>query len=94
MPRTYDNEPYLIPNIFREIVGTVSDNLSTDTDLSIDQVSFKHGSWLKIQAQLLEEAKSEAHKSIRFPLIDSGGRKQLYISAQVSKSESGRNRGF
>jgi len=69
MPRTYDNEPFLIPNIFREIVDTVSDNLSTDTDLSIDQVSFKHGSWLKIQAQLIEEAKSESHKNIRFPLI-------------------------
>ncbi|MFZ4754298.1 MAG: hypothetical protein ACOYLG_13225, partial [Chitinophagaceae bacterium] len=69
MARSYQYDPFLIPNIFREIVDTVSDNLSTDADLDIAQVSFKHGSWLKIQAQLMEEAKSESKKNIRFPLI-------------------------
>jgi hypothetical protein len=69
MARSYQYDPFLIPNIFRELVDTVSDNLSTDTDLDIAQVSFKHGSWLKIQAQLMEEAKSESQKNIRFPLI-------------------------
>lgn len=69
MARSYQYEPFLIPNIFRELVAQVSTNLSTDTDLDIAQVSFKHGSWLKIQAQLMEEAKSESHKNIRFPMI-------------------------
>jgi hypothetical protein len=69
MARSYQYEPYLIPNIFRDIVETVSNNLSSDNDLNIPQVSFKHGSWLKIQAQLIEESKSDSHKNIRFPLI-------------------------
>lgn len=69
MARTYDIEPIITPNIFRDIVATVSANLSTDNDLNIPQVSFKHGSWLKIQSQLIEEAKSQDHKNVRFPMV-------------------------
>ncbi len=69
MARTYDIEPILTPNIFRDIVATVSTNLSTDNDLDIPQVSFKQGSWLKIQQQLTEEAKSQDHKNVRFPMV-------------------------
>lgn len=69
MARTYINSPYVIPEIFRQIVAKVSVNLSTDGDLSIPQVSYKFGTWIEVMDQLIADDKDPNIKAIKYPLI-------------------------
>jgi len=69
MAATYDYLPYDISVIFRSIVSTVNDNLTTDTSLSIPRVMFKAETWMELCNRLKADNDSEDHKSIKYPLI-------------------------
>lgn len=71
MGKTFDTTPISIKSYFEEIVGIISDNLSTDTDFSEDipQVSFKHGTWADICNELMNDNVDPNKKSIKYPLI-------------------------
>ena len=69
MARTYTHTPYVIPEIFRQIVAKVSANLAGDSDLDIDQVSFKFGTWIEVMDQLIADDKDPAASQIKYPLV-------------------------
>lgn len=71
MARTYTIEPISLPTIFEDIVGQVSANLSTDSDLDIAQVSFKHGTRMVIQNALIADSMNptDAVKNGKYPLV-------------------------
>ena len=71
MARTYNLGPISVPTIFEDIVSEVSTNLSTDTDLDISQVSFKHGTRMVIQNALINDSlnPTDAVKNGKYPLV-------------------------
>ena len=71
MSRTYTNTPISVPTIFEELVSQVSANLSTDTDLAISEVYFKHGTRMVIQNALIDDSQNptDAIKNGKYPLV-------------------------
>jgi len=69
MARTYKHEAVLVPLVFESIVSEVSANLASDTDLSINQVSFKYGTWNDIKNDLIGDDKNPDKKLIKYPLV-------------------------
>lgn len=69
MAKTYQNIELLIDNIFTDIVATVSDNLASETSLSIPQVSFKAETFKELCARLKEDSSTEATKQTKYPLV-------------------------
>lgn len=69
MAQTYQYLPLSIRDIFAELVTEVSDNLSTEDDLSIDQVSFKCETWIELIKRVQSEDLSTTHRSTKYPLI-------------------------
>jgi hypothetical protein len=69
MAHTYENLPITVPHIFDKVVKIVSNNLSSDAGLNIDQVSFKYGTWSDIQSSILSDDKNPDKKNIKYPLV-------------------------
>lgn len=71
MSRTYTNTPISVPTIFEELVSQVSANLSTDADLDISEVYFKHGTRMVIQNALIDDSQNptDAIKNGKYPLV-------------------------
>lgn len=69
MAATYQYLPLSVRDIFAELVSDVSDNLSTDTDLNIDQVSFKCETWIELIKRIQAEDNSATHRATKYPLV-------------------------
>lgn len=69
MAATYQYLPLSIRDIFYELVAIVSDNLSTDDDLDISQVSFKCETWIELIKRISSEDNSTNHRATKYPLI-------------------------
>jgi len=71
MATTYIYDAFLVPKIFESLVAEVSANLSSETTLSIPNVSFKHGTWIDIKKELIEQGNSpdQTHQDTKYPLV-------------------------
>lgn len=69
MAATYDFLPLSVRDIFAELVAIVSDNLSTEDDLDIAQVSFKCETWIELIKRIEAEDNSATHRATKYPLI-------------------------
>ena len=71
MAKTYKNNAISVPQIFEEIVNEVSANLSSDADLQIPYVKFRHGTWLDILNELTIDSAhpNDAIKNEKYPLV-------------------------
>lgn len=69
MGKTYDYLPYRLSDVMRQVVSNVSENLASESTLSIPYVSFHAETWLELCDRLKAEAESELSKQTRFPLI-------------------------
>lgn len=69
MPKTYRFLPVSIPDIFEDIVSTVSSNLSTDPELYIPSVYYRCETWMELIARLEADSKHPDYRDSRYPLI-------------------------
>ena len=69
MGKTYQYLPVSIPDIFRDIVSTVSTNLASEESLNIPAVYFRCETWLELVANLTMDAKHPEYSNTRYPLI-------------------------
>lgn len=69
MGKTYQYLPVSIPEIFKDIVSTVSANLGTEGSLSIPYVYFRCETWLELVAHLTVDAKHPNYANTRYPLV-------------------------
>lgn len=69
MGKTYQYLPVSIPEIFRDIVTTVSTNLAAEDSLNIPAVYFRCETWLELVAHLTVDAKHPDYANTRYPLI-------------------------
>tara|TARA_R110000868_G_scaffold208116_1_gene457491 strand:- start:268 stop:1461 length:1194 start_codon:yes stop_codon:yes gene_type:complete len=69
MAATYINLPVHIPTLMRSVVEEVSDNLASDTSLSIANVTFYCETWDVLRQRLNEDGKVESLKNTRYPFI-------------------------
>lgn len=67
--KTYDYLQYNISELFRSLVATVSDNLSTEPSLNISGVYFKSETWVELCKRLSADDQSELHKNTKYPLV-------------------------
>lgn len=67
MAKTYDTLPLSVPEVFRELVGDVSDNLSTESTLNIDSVSYKCETWIELVSRLQSESTDQT--ITKYPLV-------------------------
>jgi hypothetical protein len=66
MAATYTQLPISVRDVFSAIVGEVSDNLSTESTLDIDSVSFYCETWLELIQRLEKEGRADM---TRYPFI-------------------------
>jgi hypothetical protein len=69
MAATYTQLPVHIPTLIREVVSEVSDNLASETSLSIANVQFYCETWDVLRQRLIEDGKAESTKNSRYPFI-------------------------
>jgi hypothetical protein len=69
MAATYPSLPVHIPTLIREVVSEVSDNLASETSLSIANVQFYCETWDVLRQRLIEDGKAETTKNSRYPFI-------------------------
>lgn len=69
MPKTYRFLPVSVPDIFEDIVSTVSSNLSTDPELNIPSVYYRCETWMELIARLEADSKHPDYRDSRYPLI-------------------------
>lgn len=66
---TYQDELYVISDIFRTIVATVNQNITTDLTKSIKNVNFKHGTWQQVKAELIKDSQAQDFDASKYPAI-------------------------
>lgn len=71
MAETYSYIPKSVPTFFREIVRIVSDNLkyTISDELAGMPIYFKHGSWMEIEKQLMEDTQGRVTRNQKYPLV-------------------------
>lgn len=71
MASQYEYLPISVPSFLREVVAMVSKNLKYELTESLEgmEVQFKHGSWMEVERQLLEDTQSVDKRNIKYPLI-------------------------
>ena len=69
MAATYQFLPLSLRDIFSELVTIVSDNLSSEATLDVDQVSFKCETWIELIKRVGAEDNSETHRATKYPLV-------------------------
>lgn len=66
---TYQEELYVISDIFRVIVATVNQNITTDLTKTIKNINFKHGTWMQVQSELIKDSQAQDFDSNKYPAI-------------------------
>ena len=67
--KTYDYLPYRLSDVLRLETAKVSDNLASESTLSIPAVYFYAETWTELCDRLAAEGESDLSKNTRFPFI-------------------------
>lgn len=71
MSATYDFIPLSVPTFIKDMVNKVSENLKYSLNDSIAglPVNYKHGSWMEIERQLIEDSDMKSKRNYRYPCV-------------------------